>query len=148
MIVVLDTNIWVSAIIWGGIPDRIVTLQQQKLIEIASSQKLLNELERTFNKKKFQPKLAAMKLTALDVISLIRESVVLYPITELFVPELRDPDDSIVLATAIAAQAEVIITGDQDLLVLSQYKNIPIMNAQDFLQRYFGNYLSSTSKNL
>ena len=148
MIVVLDTNIWVSAIIWGGIPDRIVTLQQQKLIEIASSQKLLNELERTLNKKKFQPKLAAMKLTALDVISLIRESVVLYPIPELFVPELRDPDDSIVLATAIAAQAQVIITGDQDLLVLSQYKNIPIMNAQDFLQRYFGNYLSSTSKNL
>jgi hypothetical protein len=89
-----------------------------------------------------------MKLTALDVISLIRESVVLYPITELFVPELRDPDDSIVLATAIAAQAQVIITGNQDLLVLSQYKNIPIMNAQDFLQRYFGNYLSSTSKNL
>jgi hypothetical protein len=59
MIVVLDTNIWVSAIIWGGIPDRLVTLQQQKQIEIASSQKLLNELERTFNKKKIQPKLAA-----------------------------------------------------------------------------------------
>jgi len=137
MIVVLDTNIWVSAIIWGGIPDRLVTLQQQKQIEIASSQKLLNELERTFNKKKIQPKLAAMKLTANDVISLIRESVILYPITELFVPELRDPDDSIVLATAIAAQAEVIITGDLDLLVLKDYQETKIMTAKDFLQQYF-----------
>lgn len=141
MIVVLDTNIWVSAIIWGGIPDRIVTLKQQRQIEIASSLKLLNELERTFNKKKIQPKLAALQLTALDIINLVGESVVLYPITELFVPELRDPDDSIVLATAIAAQAEVIVTGDQDLLVLSQYQNIQIMTPQDFLQRYFSNYL-------
>ncbi|MBD2177468.1 putative toxin-antitoxin system toxin component, PIN family [Pseudanabaena sp. FACHB-1998] len=60
MIVVLDTNIWVSAIIWGGIPDQIVSLKQLGQIEIASSQKMLNELERTFNKKKIQPKLAAI----------------------------------------------------------------------------------------
>jgi hypothetical protein len=78
-----------------------------------------------------------MKLTANDVISLIRESVILYPITELFVPELRAPDDSIVLATAIAAQAEVIITGDRDLLVLKDYQETKIMIAKDFLQQYF-----------
>lgn len=141
MIVVLDTNIWVSAIIWGGIPDRIVALQQQRQIEIASSQKLLNELERTFNKKKIQPKLAALQLTVPSVISLIRESVVLYPIADLFVPELRDPDDSIVLATAIAAQANVIITGDRDLLVLAEYENIQILMAKDFWQRNFANNL-------
>ncbi len=41
--------------------------------------------------------------------------MILYPIADLFVPELRDPDDSIVLATAIAAQAQVTITGDRDL---------------------------------
>jgi len=75
-----------------------------------------------------------MKLTALDVISLIRESVVLYPITELFVPELRDPDDSIVLATAIAAQAQVIITGDQDLLELHPFRGVAILTPKQFLE--------------
>ena len=137
MIVVLDTNVWVSAIIWGGIPDDIVLLQERGQIEIASSQKLLNELENTFNKKKIQSKLAALQLTIVSAINLVYDSISLYPIEELIVSELRDPDDAIVLATAIAANAEVIITGDQDLLVLREYQNIQIMTAKDFLERYF-----------
>ena len=60
-----------------------------------------------------------------------------YVISELNLPELRDPDNSIVIATAIAANADVIITGDRDLLVLAEYQGINIMTAQDFLQRYF-----------
>ncbi|PZO42643.1 MAG: putative toxin-antitoxin system toxin component, PIN family [Pseudanabaena frigida] len=139
MKVVLDTNIWVSAIIWGGIPDEIIILQQRNLLTIGMSEKLLNELERTFNKKKIQPKLEVLNLTSSSAISLVKESVVLYPIEELFVPELRDPDDNIVLATAIAAKANVIITGDQDLLVLEEYQEIKIMTAKDFLQQHFGN---------
>lgn len=138
MIVVLDTNIWVSAIIWGGIPDEIISLQEQRKIEIASSRKLLSELENTFNKKKIQTKLEALQLTTSSAISLVYESVNIYPIEELIVPELRDPDDTIVLATAIAANAEVIITGDRDLLILQEYQNIQIMTATDFLERYFG----------
>jgi uncharacterized protein len=137
MIVVLDTNVWVSAIIWGGIPDEILSLHEMGKIEIASSQKLLNELETTFNKKKIKPKLAALQLSIPSAISLVRDSVSLYPIQELIVPELRDPDDAIVLATAIASNAEVIITGDQDLLVLREYQNIQITTAKDFLERYF-----------
>ena len=137
MIVVLDTNIWVSAIIWGGIPDEIISLQEQRKIEIASSRKLLSELENTFNKKKIQTKLEALQLTTYSAISLVYESVNIYPIEELVVPELRDPDDTVVLATAIAANAEVIITGDLDLLILQEYQNMPILTATDFLERYF-----------
>lgn len=138
MIVVLDTNIWVSAIIWGGIPDEIISLQEQRKIEIASSRKLLSELENTFNKKKIQTKLEALQLTTSSAISLVYDSVNIYPIEELIVPELRDPDDTVVLATAITANAEVIITGDRDLLILQEYQNIQIMTATDFLERYFG----------
>ncbi len=137
MIVVLDTNIWVSAIIWGGVPDEIISLREQGQIEIASSQKLLNELENTFNKKKIQPKLEALQLTISSAISLVYEFVNIYPIEELIVPELRDPDDTVVLATAIAASAVVIITGDLDLLILQEYQNIQIMTATDFLEQYF-----------
>ena len=62
MKVVLDSNIWVSAIIWGGIPDKIVDLQQQQLITIAMSEELLRELETTLNKRKLKPKLKALNL--------------------------------------------------------------------------------------
>jgi putative PIN family toxin of toxin-antitoxin system len=137
MIVVLDTNIWVSAIIWGGIPDEIISLQEQGKIEIASSRKLLSELENTFNKKKIQTKLEALQLTTSSAFSLVYESVNIYSIEKLIVPELRDPDDTIVLATAIAANAEVIITGDLDLLILQEYQNMQIMTATDFLEQYF-----------
>jgi predicted nucleic acid-binding protein len=41
------------------------------------------------------------------------------------------------LATAIASQADAIITGDLDLLVLAEYQGIKIMAAQDFIQQYF-----------
>ena len=45
--------------------------------------------------------------------------------------------DTIVLAAAIAANAEIIITGDLDLLVLTEFNGIPILTVQNFLNRYF-----------
>ena len=136
MKVVLDTNIWVSAIIWGGLPDQILLLREQNKLTIAMSQQLLDELECTFNKRKLAPKLQALNLAVPIVMNLIRESVIFYPIEELNVPELRDVDDNIILATAIAGEVDVIITGDQDLLVLVEYKGIAIRTAKDFLDEY------------
>ncbi len=140
MKIVLDTNIWISAIIWGGKPDEILRLRKRELFTIAISQQLLNELETTLNKKKFQPKLKALNLTVFSVSNLILKSAILYSIDDLIVPELRDPNDNIILATAIAANADIIITGDQDLLILTPYQNIQIMTAKNFLQQYFNYY--------
>ncbi len=49
------------------------------------------------------------------------------------VTNLRDPDDAKVIAVAIAAQAQAIITGDLDLLVLQSVQGIPILNPGQFL---------------
>jgi putative PIN family toxin of toxin-antitoxin system len=136
MKVVLDTNIWVSAIIWGGLPDQILLLREQQKLTIAMSQELLDELESTFSKRKLAPKLQALSLTVPTVIKLIQESVIFYGIQELNVPELRDADDNIILATAIAGKVDVIITGDQDLLILVEYQGIAIKTAKDFLNEY------------
>ncbi len=136
MKVVLDTNVWVSAIIWGGIPDQTLLLREQQKLTIAMSQELLDELESTFNKRKLAPKLQALSLTVPTIINLIQESVIFYPIQQLNVRELRDADDNIILATAIAAEADVIITGDQDLLILFVYQGIAIRTAKDFLNEY------------
>jgi hypothetical protein len=61
------------------------------------------------------------------------------------VPDLRDPNDNIILATDLPAGADVIVTGDslrdsyasRDLLVLQEYEGIPIVTAKEFLERYF-----------
>ena len=49
-------------------------------------------------------------------------------------PICRDPDDDEVLATAIAGQADLIISGDNDLLSLKQFQNIPILSPADALE--------------
>lgn len=53
------------------------------------------------------------------------------------VPQLRDQDDVIILAAALAANADFIVTGDQDLLTLNEFTGIPIVTPKDFLNRYF-----------
>jgi uncharacterized protein len=47
----------------------------------------------------------------------------------------RDETDDVVLATAVAAEADAIVTGDQDLLVLGSYEGIDIVSPRSFLER-------------
>jgi putative PIN family toxin of toxin-antitoxin system len=73
-------------------------------------------------------------------LTIIQQLIQICPVAEIeLVPELRDQDDLIVLATAVAAQAVVIVSGDNDLLVLGDYAGIQIMSVADFLSRYFSN---------
>ncbi len=137
MNVVLDTNVWISAWLWRGSPNNFIRLARNKQIIIGTSEALLAELENTLGYKKLQRKIQSLNLTKEQLLTGTREITEMHVIGDLNVPELRDPDDNMVLATAIAAQAEVIITGDRDLLVLAEYENIQIVNTQDFLQRYF-----------
>lgn len=135
MKVVLDTNIWVSAWLWRGIPNNFIRLAQNKEIIICTSEPLLTELENTLTYKKLQKKIHSLNLTKEQLLVGTREITEIYAIANLNVPELRDPDDSIVLATAIASNSEVIITGDQDLLVLANHENIKILTAKDFIKK-------------
>jgi uncharacterized protein len=137
MKVVLDTNVWVSAWLWRGLPNNLIHLARKEELQICMSEALLGELVNTLSYKKLQKKIQSLNLTKEQLLIGTREITYIYPISNLNVPELRDPDDIIVLATAIAGNAEVIITGDQDLLILQEYQNIQIMTAKNFLKRYF-----------
>jgi uncharacterized protein len=55
--------------------------------------------------------------------------------TPLSSPVSRGPDDDVVLATAVAAGATVVVTGDRDLLVIDRYNGIDIVSPRDFLSR-------------
>ena len=136
MKVVLDTNIWVSAWLWRGLLGNFIHLARQKQIIICTSELLLTELENTLSYQKLQKRIISLNFTKEQLLIGTREISNIYPITELNVPELRDPDDNIILATAIASKADVIITGDQDLLTLIEYQKIPIMTAKSFLNQW------------
>ncbi|OIP68313.1 MAG: putative toxin-antitoxin system toxin component, PIN family [Oscillatoriales cyanobacterium CG2_30_40_61] len=137
MKVVLDTNIFISGWLWDGRPDQILKLGEIGEINVCASEELLTELAITLSQKKFKLKLQTWGFEVHNLMDGIRNSVEIYSISKQYFPELRDPNDWIILATAIASQADSIITGDRDLLTLENYENIPILTARDFLNIYF-----------
>lgn len=136
MRVVLDTNVWVSGWLWGGVPGQLIIMADNQQIAIYASEALLIELETTLERGKLQKKIQSLGSTVEILISRTRQLVKLCPPTSVDVPQLRDQDDAIILATAVAANAEVIVTGDQDLLTLNEYEGILIMTVTEFLDRY------------
>lgn len=139
MRVVVDVNIWISALLWGGVPDKVVILAQEQTITIFASDALFLELETTLRRPKFQSKIQSLNLNLEDVIDATKDVLEFCPTISVDAPQLRDPKDTVVLAAAVAANAEAIVTGDLDLLVLIEFNGIPILTPQDFLSRYFSN---------
>ncbi|NJP08927.1 MAG: putative toxin-antitoxin system toxin component, PIN family [Leptolyngbyaceae cyanobacterium RU_5_1] len=137
MRIVLDTNVWVSGWLWGGISGRIIQLAETGTLTVCTSETLLEELQIVLERPKIQIKLNQLDGTVEALMRKTRQLAEVYPDTSLNVPQLRDPDDAIVLAIALIARAEAIVTGDQDLLVLDEFEGIPILTPTDFLNRYF-----------
>lgn len=136
MRVVIDTNIWLSALLWGGQPSLIIQLIEEKQIQAISSENMLIELTDILHKPKLQKRLDRLKFSADEVVIIAKRLMTLVVIEEVIIPELRDPKDQMVLATAIAGDAQIVISGDKDLLVLHPYGNISILLPQEFLSRF------------
>jgi uncharacterized protein len=137
MRVLLDTNVWISGLLWGGMPNRVVRLARSGQITAIVSMEILNELRNTLSYPKLQAQLSRLGETAETLLRSIEEVSEVVMAETIVVPELRDPKDAIVLAAALAGTAEVIVTGDQDLLVLGRFEGVEILTPADFLGRYF-----------
>ena len=138
MRVVLDSNVWISGLLFRGLPRQVLTLAELNRIQAYSSEPLLQELEEVLNYPKLQKKIRQLGTSADELLIVVRRLVQICPVAgvETFL-ELRDQDDLVVLATAVAARAIVIVSGDQDLLILENYAGVSIVNVSDFLSQYF-----------
>lgn len=135
MRVVLDTNVVTSALLWGGTPERLIEFAGEGRLECFTSEALLAELAGILVRAKFAEKLRQKNLLVVEIVARYREiaeTVEAAPIEE---AALRDPDDAAVLACALAARAEVIVTGDDDLRALGSYRGIPVLSPADCLRR-------------
>ena len=138
MRVVLDVNVWISGWLWRGIPGEIIILAQNREITVFASAELLEELEATLRRDKLQSRIEFVGANVDNLMLKTRRLSQLCQTSFIEVPQqLRDPDDAMILATASAAGAEAIITGDLDLLTLNEFERIPILKPIDFLSRYF-----------
>jgi uncharacterized protein len=128
--VVLDANIYVSALVFGGKPKRAFQLGVTRRIDVAISEPIRTEVLRTL-RDKFQ--WSDERLTeARSLIATAAKTVV--PTATLHVIE-RDPGDDRVLECAVTAKVEFIVTGDSDLLDIGGYEGIEIIQVAEFLNR-------------
>jgi putative PIN family toxin of toxin-antitoxin system len=129
MRVVADTNIVVSGLMWRGDPSRILDAGRAGKIQLWTTFALLAELEDVLRREKFASRLASAVVDPRDLIlgyaalASVIEPVDIEPVV------LDDPDDDAVIACAIAAHCEVIVSGDSHLLDLKQYQGIRIVTA-------------------
>jgi len=130
--VVPDTNIFISALLFGGTPLQIIELARENRILLLTSSDILFELAGVL-----QVKFKFKKKTALDVISEIKRiSAVVFVRSKLRVIE-KDPADNRVLECAFDGRADCLITGDKKhLLPLKSYRGIPILRPQEFIKKY------------
>ncbi len=134
MRIVLDTNNLVSSLI--GHPDgpsaRLMDALKEGRLKLVTSQVQLDELSNTLAKPRIAKRLTPEEsATFIEALPLIAEVVV--PVSGVDV--CRDPDDNLILATAIAGQAEVLVSGDDDLLTLQKVDGISILTARQALER-------------
>lgn len=133
---VVDTNLFVSGLILErGYPFLLLEEWQNASFVLIISQLLRAELETVLRRSKFSRNLSDDKLVCffrlLDTIS-----IMVFPSHNKLPLQVRDPKDEMVLATAVAGNADYLVTGDSDLLVLnghSKLKNLKIVLAKEFL---------------
>ncbi|MBF0490365.1 MAG: putative toxin-antitoxin system toxin component, PIN family [Candidatus Omnitrophica bacterium] len=129
MKLVLDTNVLISAIMFGGKSREILEMGISGKIKIATSQDILKEFAEVLVGKKFRVSVSVVQQT-IHELSQIAEVVI---VTDRINLIKNDPDDNRILECALSAKANYIVSGDSDLLTLKKFKRIKILSPNDFL---------------
>lgn len=131
--VTADSNIYISALHFGGTPEKVLELARNGTIQLAVSSAILSEFSRVLlNKFGWTEELV---LQACDQISgfadRIEPSVSIQAVAE-------DPADNRILECAIAAGSDYLVTGDKHLLRLGQHQSVRIVTAAELLKILVG----------
>lgn len=131
---VFDTNTLISsALIKNSTNSKAIDIAIA-LGAIAVSQSTLEEFTEVLFRKKFDRYFSGDEERWSILYKLEANSRLFAP--DLIIMDCRDPKDNKFLELAIAANASCIITGDKDLLVLHPFRNVPILNAVDFIDSF------------
>ena len=137
MRIVLDTNVVLSALLWRGTPHHLLTaIGQRSSIRVYTSAALLDELTDVMTRPSITGRLALIGRSAREVLADCIEAIEL--VEPASVPRVvaGDVDDDQVIAAAVAARADLIVSGDRKhLLPLGSHQGIDIVNAAEAVRR-------------
>jgi hypothetical protein len=129
---VFDTNTVVSAFLFGpSTPGRALEAARQRG-RLLLSDDTARELNEVLDREKFD-EYVRRETRREFVVALVDEATFVEPTEQ--IERCRDPDDDKFLELAVAGNATAIVSGDDDLLVLETFRDIPILTAKEFLRR-------------
>ncbi|MGD0295207.1 MAG: putative toxin-antitoxin system toxin component, PIN family [Terracidiphilus sp.] len=129
MIVVIDANVWVSALQFGGKHTAPIRAVEKALRRdtLATSQEINAEIRRILVEKFLWSSGETERL----ITAYFKRAI--YVTISGFIRVCRDPNDDMVLECAVLAGAQVIVSGDKDLLVMGSFRGIRIVTPAEFL---------------
>jgi len=135
--VVCDTNVIVSGLLWKGAPRRVLAHVEQGAALLYTCRELLVELAQVLHYDKFARILVRAELTQDDILTWLVQHAMLVEISP--VPHVivtADPSDDMVVACALAANADALITGDHHLLQFKTHGRNAVLGAAAWLKSH------------
>ena len=137
MRIVTDTSTLISAVLWNGLPHRLLKLAEAGQVTLCATAPTLQEFHEVLSRPKFAGKIRERATTVDEIMQGLLRLVALYPALALSGLVKADADDDKFLACALAAQAEYLISSDAHLLDLGTHAGINIVTVREFLAREF-----------
>lgn len=134
MRIVVDTNVLISGVFFGGFPKVILSAIVDDKLTACATTEIIDEYEEIVQEM-IARKQGHLKRDLLA--PLIQALEIIEPVSR--VQLSRDPDDDKFLGCAKDARALYIVSGDKDLLVLKEFENIQIITAKEFCEKYLLN---------
>jgi putative PIN family toxin of toxin-antitoxin system len=130
MKVVVDTNVLISGVFFGGMPSRVLEAWRDGRIGLVVSPEILEEYRRVG--EELEAQFPGVSLAPLLALLVMAAEIIEAP----GLPEQvsRDPDDDKFIACALAGDCQLIISGDKDLLEVSIYQGVKIVAPREFLE--------------
>jgi putative PIN family toxin of toxin-antitoxin system len=131
--VVLDANVWISALLWGGKPAEIVKAAEQGKVCLVISEEIVEEISQVLTYPKLRKIYEAGGLQRQKLIEEVLKVGKFVQVTQNVRVVLEHPADDKFIDCALTARASYIVSGDKHLLKIGSHRKIPILSVSAFL---------------
>jgi len=141
MLVVIDTSALISGVLWTGLPHRLIELAEAGQITLCATEETLVELREVLARPKFAIKIRDRLTSVEEIMQSVLALVALYPALASSGIVEADPGDDKIVACALGAGAEYLISSDDHLLDLKSVGDVRILTVREFLAERFPSVL-------